>query len=201
MIYNDLVTLFKSNSKLSENKKVTTSLFCHDSNLPAKKPSNHFKSMAAPQRPHRCFNRISDETRQEIDALLMSNVDRNIILEKFGLSERKLTDIINDFKNKRTTKMTKEQEFKLIDLYKKGYTTVRLLRPFFPNAVGHAIRNKILMFKRWGVLEEKEKKKTSEVIDEHQNLIVEITKNDQLIFSEFLSDQETLDKIIANQLL
>lgn len=147
--------------------------------------------MSHQQSTKKCKSRISDAARKEIIALYEANVDPDEIIAKFNLTKRKFKDLINDYKNGRTTGFTKDEECKLIDLYKEGYNTVKLLRPYFPNIVGHTIRNKIKMFIRWGLINP-----TGSFVNESKNhvnkiqpMISEFNELDMDgFFNEFVSD-------------
>lgn len=146
----------------------------------------------------KCQSRISDAARKEIITMFEAKVDSNEIMAKFNLTHRKLKDLINDYKNGRTTEFTKDEEFKLIELYKDGFNSVKLLRPFFPHIVGHTIRNKIKMFIRWGLLTPTgpfARQFTKPVVEEPPAYITVVDEtNADDFFKEFINNERIFDE-------
>ncbi|EAY13621.1 hypothetical protein TVAG_387620 [Trichomonas vaginalis G3] len=96
---------------------------------------------------------LSSAEKQSIIDLFNNNLSYSRIAQIHSITNRRVKEIIREYKKGRTTNFTKEQEDELITLYNQGKNSVKLLRPHFPFISCYAIRNKIKLFIRWGLIQ------------------------------------------------
>lgn len=141
------------------------------------------------------YRRLTDEERDYVINQYLNKVKIEEIASNLKVNIRRVQDIVRNYKKGICSTFTQERENQLVELYKQGKTTVKALRPYFTNIDGYAIRNKIKMFIRWGILNPADNCTTPEIkstpevmneaLDTYNTCVGEILEISESNFDDF----------------